>query len=88
MNDGVGAMAVFVVGTATRVPCLAFLPPVRFQGGAIMLVVMCMMTDMRHSARAFFVQAICRHDSSSPLQRQKQHEESDQEISHAADCRG
>lgn len=88
MNDGVGALAVFVVRSATRVPCLALLPPFRFQDTALMLMVMCVVTDMLHGTRTFFVQAIRRHNSSSPLQRQKQHEESDQEISHGADCRG
>ncbi len=87
MNDGVGAMAVFVVRAATHVKCLALLPPVRFQGVGLMLVVMCVMTDMLHCSRTLLVQAIRRHDSGSPLQRQKQHEKSDQEITHGADCR-
>lgn len=90
MNDGVSAVAVFVVGTATRVPCLAFLPflpPIRFHGAAVMLAVMCVMTDMLHCSRTLLVQAIRRQNSGSPLQRQKQHEKSDHEITHGADCR-
>ncbi len=55
MKDGVSAMAVFVFGTATRVPRLAFLPPVRFQGIALMLMVMCVMTDMLDGSRTLFV---------------------------------
>lgn len=88
MNHGVGAMAVLVIRIATRVPRLALLRPFRFQDTAIMLTVVCVMTNMLHGTRTFFVQAIRRHNSGSPLQRQKQHEESDQEISHEADCRG
>lgn len=87
MKDGVSAVAVFVVRTATRVPCLAFLAPIRFQGTALMIVVMCVMTDMLHCSRTLFVQAIRRQNSGSPLQRQKQHEKSDHEITHGVDCR-
>lgn len=88
MNDGVSVVAVFVVGTATRVPCLAFLPPVLFQSGAMMLAMMCVMADMVHRSRTLLVQAIRRQNSGSPLHRQKQHEKGDHEIAHGTDCRG
>lgn len=71
MNDGVSAVAVFVVGTATRVPCLAFLPRIGFHCAAMMLAVMCVMADMLHGGRPLLVQAIRSQDSGSPLQRQK-----------------
>lgn len=80
-------MAVFVVGNATRVTCLAFLPPVRFQGRVLVLAVMGVMANILRYRRTPLVQAILRQDSGSPLQRQKQHEKSDHEITHGADCR-
>ena len=81
MDDAVGAMAVFVVRTATRVPCLALLCLILFRSAALVLVVMGVMTDMVHCSRTLFVQTICRC-SGSPLQRHEQHEKKDHEFTH------